>query len=202
VLAQITPWKAQDDAIAITSLLRERYPQVRLVLAGSPKFVSRSTRFDNTRFMHQLRRSVSTLGLDENVLFLGERADIPQILGAIDFLLVPSTEEPFGRAMIEGMAMQVPVLATAVGGPAEVITYGDDGMLLPPRSPERWANEIATLFEAPDLARRMGERARQTVLERFTAARHSEQVLDVYRRVLTTQRSFRREQQMAGASGL
>ena len=53
--------------------------------------------------------------------FLGERDDVPDLLAAVDLLLVPSWEEPFGRSVVEAMAAGVPVLATDVGGPAEIL---------------------------------------------------------------------------------
>jgi glycosyltransferase involved in cell wall biosynthesis len=112
VIAQITPWKGQDDAIRILSLLKKKKPDVRLLLVGSPKFVSGAARYDNRAYAQALDRLTESLGLGDDVMFLGERDDIPQILRAVDVVLVPSWEEPFGLAIIEAMAMEVPVIAT------------------------------------------------------------------------------------------
>ncbi|MGH2804504.1 MAG: glycosyltransferase family 4 protein, partial [Thermoleophilaceae bacterium] len=138
VVAQITPWKGQDDAIRIVHGLRARGCDARLLLVGAPKFVSKATRFDNLEFVDGLHRLVAELDLERQVDFLGEREDVPGVLRALDLLLVPSWEEPFGRSVIESMAMGIPVAATSVGGPAEIVRDGCDGLLLPPRDPPAW----------------------------------------------------------------
>ena len=56
---------------------------------------------------------------------------MPELVRALDILLLPSWEEPFGRALIEAMALDVPVIATSVGGPAEILDDGREGLLLP-----------------------------------------------------------------------
>ena len=120
VVGQITPWKAQDDAVWMVARLKVDHPEVRLLLVGSAKFAS--VRYDNQAFARQVEELVAALGVEEHVVWLGERTDIPEILRALDVVLVPSWEEPFGMAVIESMAMEVPVLATAVGGATEVVT--------------------------------------------------------------------------------
>src|SRR5204863_500605 len=82
--------------------------------------------------------------------FMGERGDLAPILRAMDVVLVPSWEEPFGVAVIEAMAMGVPVLATNVGGPAEIVRSGQEGVTLPPRQPERWAQVLDELLSCPE----------------------------------------------------
>ena len=82
-----------------------------------------------------LRELVAREGLQDRVSWLGEREDVPELIGALDVLLLPSWEEPFGRALIEAMALGVPVVATSVGGPPEIVEQGRQGYLLAPRAP-------------------------------------------------------------------
>jgi glycosyltransferase involved in cell wall biosynthesis len=184
VVAQITPWKAQDDAIRMLAALRRRVPDARLLIAGSPKFVTGSEAFDNVAFERSLHALVAELGLDGAVTFLGERTDVPELLRALDLLLVTSWEEPFGRSLIEAMAMGTPVMATSVGGPAEIITNGIDGLLLPPRQHERWAEVAASLRESPERLHAMGEAGRRTAMVRFGRERHVQAVVAAYREAL------------------
>lgn len=149
VVAQITPWKAQSDAIEILDLLRVERPDATLIVAGEPKFAARSARYDNRSYLAQLHRLAEDRGLGASVRWLGERSDVPAILAAADVLLVPSWEEPFGRIVVEGMAMGCLVAATAVGGPAEIVSDGVDGLLLAPRNPRAWARALLELFERP-----------------------------------------------------
>jgi L-malate glycosyltransferase len=183
VVAQLTPWKAQDDAVRIAAGLRSTHPDVRLLLIGSPKFVSRSTRHDNRAFVDRLEALLDELDVRDRVMLLGERSDVPEVLRALDLLLVPSWEEPFGRAVVEGLAAGVPIAATSVGGPREVLRNGVDGLLLPPRRPQQWIDALAPLLADPARLEQMARqgRARATA---FGSEVHAERVLALYRDVL------------------
>src|SRR4051812_46997412 len=180
IIGQLTPWKGQDDAIRALARVRESHKEARLVIVGEPKFVARATRFDNWAFVRHLHELVRDLGLGWSVSFLGEREDVPEIIRALDVLLVPSWEEPFGRTVIEAMAMGTAVIATSVGGPSEVITDGVDGRLLAPRDPDAWAAAISE-FLADDAERlAIGACARETVGGRFGLAQHADSVRALY----------------------
>lgn len=183
VIAQITPWKGQDDAIEVAAALRRTHPKVRLLVIGTAKFDSASTRFDNAAYLRRLRRRVELGGLAETVRFLGQREDVPQILPAIDLLLAPSWEEPFGRSIVEAMAAGVPVVATRAGGPVEIVGDGRTGLLLPPRRPGLWAAQVGGLLASPERLEAMGRAARVEAHRRFGAERHVERVLAIYEAV-------------------
>jgi glycosyltransferase involved in cell wall biosynthesis len=183
VVAQLSPWKGQDTAIEALKLLREQGLDAHLLLIGSARFVARATRFDNEAYLARLRELVASSGLRDHVSWLGERDDVPELIRALDVLLLPSWEEPFGRAIIEAMALGVPVLATSVGGPAEIIEDGRQGYLLPPREPIAWADAIRRLAENPGRAREMGSAGRRRVEQAFTVAGHVAATLAVYERV-------------------
>jgi L-malate glycosyltransferase len=184
MVAQITPWKAQDDAIRALAQIKPRHPKARLLLVGSAKFVSRATRFDNRAYLRELERLTHDLGLTDSVTFLGEREDVPELLRASDLLLAPSWDEPFGRCVAEGMAMRLPVIATAVGGPAEIVEAGTSGLLLPPRSPDAWAEQVDRLLADPEERARLGAAGRTRVATSFSVDAHVAAVLSVYREAL------------------
>ena len=180
LIAQITPWKAQDDAIRIARELRRARPQLQLLLVGSPKFDSAATRYDNTAYLQSLHRQVGESGLTDTVHFLGERSDIPEILRAVDVLLAPSWQEPFGRTIVEAMASEVPVAATNVGGPSEILNEPDCGLLLPPSMPSLWASEIDRLLADPTRMARISHNGRAIARNRFAVARHVAQMIELY----------------------
>jgi glycosyltransferase involved in cell wall biosynthesis len=186
VVAQITPWKAQDDAVRIAAELKPRYPDLRLVIVGSAKFVSRATRFDNVAYLEELKELTRSLNLSDDVMFVGERQDVPEIMRALDVLLVPSWEEPFGRAIIEGMAMALPVIATNVGGPTEILSDGHDGILLPPRQPAAWACVVADLLDQPERRAELGRTAAAQARRRFGLKQHAAALLEIYDEILAT----------------
>ena len=173
IVGQITHWKGHDTAVRALQIVRRIHPEVRLLVVGSVKFDAPATRFANDDYLAELRRLVAELGLADAVRFTGEREDIPEILGAVDLLVLPSIEEPFGRSIIEAMAMGTPVIATDVGGPVEILSHGETGLLAPPRDPAAWAGAIAEVVERPDAARARALRARAVAAERFAADRHA-----------------------------
>ena len=186
VVAQITPWKAQDDAIRVLHGLAARGCDARLLLVGAPKFVSKATRFDNVEFVEGLHRLVAELELETRVDFLGEREDVPRVLRALDLLLVPSWEEPFGRAVTEAMAMGTPVAATSVGGPSEILRDGRDGLLLSPRRPDVWVDALAPLLADAPRRSRMGASGRERAVDTFGVPAHVARMIEVYEQVCGT----------------
>ena len=183
VVGQMTPWKGQDDAVRILGRVKHTRPDARLLLVGSATFAARATRYDNQAYLRFLHALIESQGVRGEVVLLGERDDVPAVLRAVDLLLVPSWEEPFGRTVVEAMAMGVPVVATSVGGPAEIVRPGVDGLLLEPRRPARWAEAIGPLLDEPDRLAQMGRSGRARVLEHFSLSAHVDAVLAVYRDV-------------------
>jgi glycosyltransferase involved in cell wall biosynthesis len=180
VVAQLTPWKGQLDAIEALEVVRVRHARATLLLAGAVKFGGPRTRFDNHAYEEALRRRAVDLGVGDSVRFLGEHADVRDILAALDLLFVPSWEEPFGRSLAEGMAFGLPAIATTIGGPAELVTDGVDGVLLPPRSPELWGETAAGLLADPARAASLGAAAARTARASFGVERHVADVLAMY----------------------
>jgi glycosyltransferase involved in cell wall biosynthesis len=181
ILGQITHWKGHDTAVAALVRLHHRHPEARLLIVGAIKFAMPSTRFDNQGFLEGLHRQVAEHGLSRHVSFLGERRNVPRILSALDVLLVPSTEEPFGRTIAEAMAIGTPVVATSVGGPPELIQDGVTGLLAPPGDPEAWATAIERILARPDETRAMADRAHAVAVQRFDSERHAARMMEVLR---------------------
>jgi glycosyltransferase involved in cell wall biosynthesis len=187
VVAQITPWKGQADAIAaLAALRRGAHPRARLLLIGEAKFTARDTRFDNVAFKASLVGQARRLGVAEAVTFLGERTDVPALLHALDVVLVPSWNEPFGRSVIEAMAMERAVIATSIGGPSEIIDDGRTGVLVQPLDVDAWIREIARLLANDGLRSRLGRAGRAALIGRFDAETHVRRIVEAYQTVLAS----------------
>ena len=184
LVGQITPWKGQEEAVRAMARVRRRHPSAVLLLVGEAKFVARATRYDNRSYLRRLQLIVDELELGDAVRFLGERDDVPEILRAADVALLPSWDEPFGRAVVEAMAMGASVIATSVGGPTEIIRDGIDGLLVAPRQPDALAAAIAWLLDDPDRRLALGAAARAAAIERFGAHQHVAAVSALYRKLL------------------
>jgi len=176
-VGRLNAWKGQGDLIAAVGLLRDEGVDVRLGLVGD-------VFADEHHFRDRLVAQVRALGLDERVSFLGERADALELMGAADVVVIPSASpEPFGMVVVEAMALGRPVIATAAGGPQEVVTDGVDGILVPPRDPRQMANAIAGLLADSARARKLGATA-ATTAARFSSAAMADRVLETYRELL------------------
>jgi glycosyltransferase involved in cell wall biosynthesis len=181
VVAQITPWKGQETAVRTLHLLRERRGDIRLMLAGTLKFRRPATRYDNETYLWDLRDQITRLGLDGKVILLGEQESVPDLIRAVDVVLVPSWAEPFGRVVLEAMAMRTPVISTDIGGPPEIIVDGENGLLAPPYEPAPWADAVEAVLDDPELRERLVEHGWRTA-QTFDRTTYVEHVLAVYRR--------------------
>lgn len=138
--------------------VRRFLPGARLVLVGSGPLEG------------AFRRLVRERGLDEAVVFAGER-DSAGILPAFDLFVLPSLYEGQGLAILEAMAVGCPVIASDVGGVRDVVRDGETGMLVPPGDPGGLAEAVVKLWADPGRAAALAERARRVVREEFSVER-------------------------------
>lgn len=153
--------KAHDVLLRAARIVVDAEPATRFLLVGEGPERAR---------IESLRRE---LGLEESVRLLGRRSDIPQILAAADVFVLCSHAmvETFPNSVLEAMASRRPVVCTDVGSIDEQVEDGVNGFLVPAGDSSALAARVLSLVRDPGLARRMGERARATVAERFSSAR-------------------------------
>lgn len=120
------------------------------------------------------------LGIMDRCVFLGHRSDVPDLLAAADLFVLPSLFEGLPLSVLEAMAAQRPVIATAIGGTDEAVVDGETGLLVPPRDSAALAAAIRRLRTDSVLARRLAERARMQVTARFSADVTAQGVMQVY----------------------
>ena len=182
-VAQITPWKGQDNAIRTLAEVRRLGIAGHLLIVGDVAFDGRGVRYDNRAFHRDLHELVDTLRIRDSVHFLGWRDDIPEILRACDLSLFPSRDEPFGTAVAESMAMGVPALVSSDGRTSEFIVDRESGRVLPADRHDLWAQAAYELLNDRRALECMSHQAIAAVA-RFTDETYAREMLDVYRRVL------------------
>ncbi len=131
----------------------------------------------------ELEGLAASLGCAEAVDFLGYRRDLPRIAAGSDAALLTSDNEGTPVALIEAAAAGRAAVATAVGGVPDIVADGS-GLLAPADDEQAVASLIARIASDPDGRRQMGLRARQHVVERFTAARLLDEIDLLYSRLL------------------
>lgn len=125
------------------------------------------------------------LGIEDRVVFTGFRTDVSELIQFLHVVVHASVKpEPFGRVIIEAMAMRKPVIASMAGGPLEIITNGRNGFLVPPDDDEQLADHIIKLLTDSALAARIGEQGYLEVKGRFSVSLHVQMMQELYGRVL------------------
>jgi glycosyltransferase involved in cell wall biosynthesis len=118
------------------------------------------------------------------VEFLGQRKDVPELLGASDVLILPSLSEALPTVLIEAGAASLPLVATDVGGSAEIVETGKTGFIVPPGQAQPFAEKLIYLLKNSDEARQMGERARERIVSLFSLEQQARQTVALYERIL------------------
>ena len=154
-VARLHPLKGLDNLLlAAREVIAARPPDaadVRFVFAGQGGELAR------------LQKMSRELKIDDRVHFLGHVQDVPALLAASDLFCYPSLADGMPNAVVEAMAMGLPVIASAVGGVPELITDGENGLLVTPQDVGQLTRSIARLLDDEDLAARLGARAATSV---------------------------------------
>ena len=147
MVARLDPIKDQATLLRAFAVARLPGWQLQLVGEGPERL--------------RLETLALELGLDPAAVFLGRRADIPELLGQADLFAFSTTAaEGFGIALIEALAAGLPVIASDVPACREVLRDGAAGELLPPGDSAAWAAHIAELISSPEKRHEIVERAR------------------------------------------
>lgn len=174
IVGQLTPRKGQLELIEAFAKVAQEFPEAILLIAGVALFNR------DQDYAEQLYQTAATLGIADHVRFLGARSDIPDLMQAMDVLVVNSHEEPFGLTVLEGLASGIAVLSTAVGGTPEMITDGENGCLVPARDHKALAESLITLLHEPELRTWLGHNARVVAEARFSTNRFHREVDALY----------------------
>jgi glycosyltransferase involved in cell wall biosynthesis len=193
MVAQLIPWKRQEDLLRAAALMADEWPSARFVLAG----IDPDPR---GRYEAELRRLVEELGLSGRVAFLGFCEDVPGLMAMLDAVVLTSANEPFGRVLIEAMAASRPVVAARGGGVGEVVVAEETGLLVPVSDPPALAAALGRLLRDPALARALGRAGRARAEARFSIEAHAAAIEALYDEVLAPRASATRPTSKTGGA--
>jgi glycosyltransferase involved in cell wall biosynthesis len=161
--------KGQHTAIKAMARLRSEGFDPTLWLAGI-------TYGNDQSYVEYLHDLVDKLGLSHNVHFLEWRDDVPAIMRQSDMVVVPSHTEGFGHAVLEGMLLRRPVIATPVGGIKDSIQDGMNGLNFPVDDDFALADGIKRVASDKAFATRLAGNGYKTATERFSPANHTKRI--------------------------
>ncbi len=176
MVANFIAYKGHVNVLHAVARVLQRHPRFRLVLIG-----------DGPQ-RPVLERLTADLKLGDHVVFAGRRQDAAELIKGFDFSILGSSEESFPNALMESMAVAVPVISTRVGGVTELVDDGVHGRLVPSGDVEAMATAIIRMLDHPDERRRMGEAGRNRIAADFSTARMVTQTEAVYEEFLAARR--------------
>lgn len=172
VIGNLWPVKGHRTLVEAVARLPAELRPVRFLCAG-----------DGPEKEH-LERRIAELGLQERVLLIGHRLDVPAILARARAACLCSSAEGLSNALMEAMAARLPAVATRVGGNPELVRDGENGLLVPSGDAAALAEKLAALLSKPEEAREMGLRGRRRIESELSLERMAEGHGALYRRAL------------------
>jgi len=177
-VGQLVPWKNWTRFLSVGADVAARVANTHLLVVGADLF------HDRPRYMEELKTYADDLAIGRLTHFLGHRADIADVVSALDVFVHCTDEEPLGRAIMEAMSLERPVVAVRSGGPAELIVDGESGLLAPPKNTYAIADRVVQVLKDRGLGRRLGQAARLRIETHFRPEQTARLVQQVYEDVL------------------
>jgi glycosyltransferase involved in cell wall biosynthesis len=175
-LGRLAPEKGLDTLIHAWPIIRKTYPSARLVITGSGP--------ERANLEVDIRKLGLTLGPGHAVEFSGAVVDVTTMFRAADLFVLPSREEGMSIALLEAMALGVPLVASAIPGNGRLVTDFVEGRLAPPDDPDALAQVIIEQWDDFDRAILMGRAARARVEREFSIRAVARKHLALFQNVL------------------
>jgi len=186
IVGQLVDWKGHQVFLNAARRVFTAMPQASALIVGEAPS-------DRAAYRAALEEQATRLGISDRVRFLGYREDVADLLKLMDVVVHASVlPEPFGRVLVEAMAMKKPVVASMAGGPLEIVEDGRTGFLVPAGDDAAMATRIVELLSAPEEARRIGEAGFRAAL-RFDVSIHMEKINFIYASMAPAQRKQLRQ---------
>jgi glycosyltransferase involved in cell wall biosynthesis len=159
-------------------LLRDEFPDLVCVLIGD-------TSPDDATYRDGIELLIDQLGLRGQMRITGYRADVANYVAALEIQIHASiSPEPFGRVLLEGMALGKPLVGSSGGAVPEIVVDGQTGLLFEPGRPEALANALRVLLNDPARAAAMGNAGRQRLAAEFSIQHNVSETQALYDRLL------------------
>lgn len=177
IVGNIKEWKGQHVVVRACGRLRQRLPGLYCLLVGD-------TSAEDLAYRQELEALVREQGLQRHVIFAGYQQNPADYMNAMDVVVHASTlPEPFGRVLIEAMALGKPLVASRDGAVTEIVTEETSGLTFSPGDDLALANQVYRLLTDKTFAARIGENARHRVKE-FDIRGNVKRTQELYEEIL------------------
>jgi len=179
MVGNIREWKGQEVVVKATAILKESYPNIKCLLVGA---VAKPDQYYMDRIIEDIRK----LNIEDNIIFTGYQKNVANCVNIMDIVIHASIDpEPFGRVLIEAMAMQKPLVASRDGAVTEIVDEKITGLTFPPGDYEALAAHIKYLLSKTDISKRMGEAGYRRLKQMFHISNNVEKTESVYETIFS-----------------
>jgi len=175
-IGRLAEEKGHIISIMAFRIVKQYFPKARLLFVG------------NGYYRNIIANEVKKFKLDDSIYFLGERDDVYKILEDAHVLWMPSFREGLPLSVLEAMACGLPVIASNTGGLPEVVFDEKTGYLIDIGAFEQLAEKTIKILSDKNLAKSMGLEGRKKVEEFFSIEKTADNYLNIYKKVLSTQK--------------
>ena len=173
IVANLIPYKGHIDLLNAFAIISQKLPENwQLLCVGK-----------DSGILSGLKIKARDLGIENHVRFLGSRTDIALLQSASDIGILCSHEEGFSNAILEAMAVGLPMVVTNVGGNAEAVQDKVTGLVVEPKNPEHLSEALLTLSLSPEQRKIYGSAGKKRVYENFTLSQCVDQYENFYKQL-------------------
>lgn len=171
IVAALAPHKDYWTFLRAAKIVKENMPEIKFLLVGEGELEK------------ELKKLAKKLDLEKEVIFTGFREDVGEILSLLKVFVLSSREEGLGTSLLESMLVGVPIVATRTGGIPEIVKDGENGLLVPPKNPEKLAQGILELLKDESLRKKFIGKGKEKVKE-FSVEKMVDSTIEVYQKIL------------------
>ena len=178
IVGNIKEWKGQEIVVKATAEVKKRFPYIKCLIVGD-------TAETDSYYLERIRKVIDKLGIQENIIFTGYQTNVPDYVNAMDIVIHASTAgEPFGRVLLEAMALQKPLIGARGGAVPEIVAEPVTGLMFEPGDHLNLARTVQRMLEDPKKCSAMGRAGYLRLINKFSIIKNIEQTQQLYEAIL------------------
>lgn len=173
ITGRLQRWKGHYEFLQMVAELQKKYPHVKFLIIGGASY-------GEEKEAEEIRAESVRLGLDKRVTFTGFRDDVPRLLNGLDLFIFPSYAEAYGLALLEAMAVKLPVIASDGDGVLDIVRNNETGILVPARKSAPLIRAVENLIRDPEKRQRLRKAGYRHFMTHFTARQMTDKIEALY----------------------